>query len=285
MVRGHDGPNRRVLMPHRTTTTGAAPGEDRVETCVTGHGAQPAPYAGKGVIGDPAPTGQVPGTPGAAHQAAASQQPGPRARRDLEGHVPYRSPRPLLPVRLDTNESPYPPCGALRADLAALAGAHHWHRYGDLDALRERLAGLHDRPVARVWVAAGVFELLVQLLRAFGGVGRTVWVPEPCWGGYRHVAAATGTKVVDGTAADVLVICSPSNPTGHTALTQTIARTCAANPTSLVVVDEAYAEFSSQPTAAGLLDRSPNLVVVRTFSKALALADLRLTLTNQASRK
>jgi histidinol-phosphate aminotransferase len=201
---------------------------------------------------------------------------GPRPRRDLAAHTPYRSPRPLVAVRLDTNESPYPPCGALRADLAKLAEAHDWHRYGELDAtaLRERLASLHGRPVEGVWVAAGSFELLTQLLRGFGGAGRTLWTFEPAWGGYRQVAAATGARVVENGSADVVVICSPNNPTGHTTSNETVAGLCAQG--GLVVVDEAYGEFSRQPSATGLLEQFPNLAVVRTFSKALALADLRL---------
>jgi histidinol-phosphate aminotransferase len=156
-------------------------------------------------------------------------------------------------VRLDTNESPYPPSGALRADLAELAGAHDWHRYGDLDAtaLRERLAGVHGRTRQGVWVAAGAFELLFQVLLALGGARRTVAVPAPCWGGYRQAAAATGTQLVDDpTTADILVVCSPSNPTGHATPVETVAGLCAEHPASLVVVDEAYAEFSSRPSAA-----------------------------------
>ncbi len=206
---------------------------------------------------------------------------GPRPRAALATHVPYSSPRPLVAVRLDTNESTYPPPGALRAGLARLAGTHDWHRYGDLDAtaLRERLAGLHGRTAEGVWVAGGSFELLAQLLAAFAGPGRTLGVAEPAWGGYRQVAAATATTVVggrDGGGADVVVVCSPHNPGGHTIPAGTVARLCADHPGSLVVVDEAYGEFSAQPSAAGLLDRFANLVVARTFSKALALADLRL---------
>ncbi len=243
--------------------------------------AHPPPrYPGKSVLGDPEET-----RPGS---EAAGEDPvdrpgaaGPRPRAALATHVPYSSPRPLVAVRLDTNESPYPPPGALRAGLARLAGTHDWHRYGDLDAtaLRERLAGLHGRTAEGVWVAGGSFELLAQLLAAFAGPGRTLGVAEPAWGGYRQVAAATATTVVggrDGGGADVVVVCSPHNPGGHTIPAGTVARLCADHPGSLVVVDEAYGEFSAQPSAAGLLDRFANLVVARTFSKALALADLRL---------
>jgi len=200
-------------------------------------------------------------------------------RSDLAAHVPYSSPRPWVPVRLDTNESPYPPPNGLRAALTELARDHSWHCYGDLDAvqLRARLAERHGHAAEGVWVAAGIWEILQQVLLAFAGSGRTVHIPEPTWGGYRHLAAITGTTTVPhGTAADVLVLCSPNNPTGEVIPPPVVAHLCQAHPTSLAVVDEAYAEFSSAPNAVGLLRQHPNLVVARSFSKALGLADLRL---------
>jgi histidinol-phosphate aminotransferase len=260
---------------HRSTAI-----RDPKATIVTGHETTPAPqYLARAAIVTPLGVDDRPTGSADARTLASPGVPGVTPRPDLAGHVPYRSPRPLVPVRLDTNESPYPPCGALRTDLAKLAGAHDWHRYGDLDAtaLRTRLAALHGRTVEGVWVAAGTFELLAQLLLAFGGPRRSLVVLQPAWGGYRQVAAATGTQLVDDRAgADVVVVCSPSNPSGHPTPIETIARRCAEQPASLVVVDEAYAEFSAAPSAAGLLDQFPNLVVLRTFSKALALADLRL---------
>jgi len=235
------------------------------------------PYLGKDVLGDAEVTGMLAGRE---HPEAALRRDRPQPRIDLAAHVPYRSPRPHVPVRLDTNESPSPPPDRLRAELAALAGTHDWHRYGDLDAtaLRARLADLHGRTPAGVWVAAGTFELLAQLFQAVGGAGRTLGVLEPAWGGYRQVAAAAGTTVIDGdpAGADVVVVCSPNNPTGHATPADMVARLCERHPGRLVIVDEAYAEFSSQPSAAGLLAHYPNLAVLRTFSKALALADLRL---------
>jgi len=212
------------------------------------------PYLGKDVLGDAEVTGMLAGRE---HPEAALRRDRPQPRIDLAAHVPYRSPRPHVPVRLDTNESPSPPPDRLRAELAALAGTHDWHRYGDLDAtaLRARLADLHGRTPAGVWVAAGTFELLAQLFQAVGGAGRTLGVLEPAWGGYRQVAAAAGTTVIDGdpAGADVVVVCSPNNPTGHATPADMVARLCERHPGRLVIVDEAYAEFSSQPSAAGLL--------------------------------
>jgi hypothetical protein len=127
---------------------GSTAARDPKSASVTGHDAnQAAPYVGKSAI-EPAGPGEGSTTPPGSRTTSPPGRPSVTAQPDLAEHVPYRSPRPLVAVRLDTNESPYPPQGALRADLAALAGNHDWHRYGDLDALalRERLAGRHGRP-------------------------------------------------------------------------------------------------------------------------------------------
>jgi hypothetical protein len=94
-------------------------------------------------------------------------------RVDLAGHVPYSSPRPWVGVRLDSNESPYPPTNGLRAKLADLARKHPWHRYGDLDAvaLRTRLGEWHGHAAEGVWVDADALlwlslELVVLLAPA-----------------------------------------------------------------------------------------------------------------------
>lgn len=234
------------------------------------------PYLGA-VIQPPVAAGEAPAASGGL--AATLQGVEVSLRSDLAGHVPYASPRPWVGVRLDSNESPHPPTNGLRAKLADLAREHPWHRYGDLDAvaLRTRLGEWHGHAAEGVWVAAGIWEALQQVLLAFGGPGRTVHAPEPTWSGYRHLAAITGTATVPhGTAADVLVVCSPNNPTGEVVSLEVVAHLCQTHPASLVVVDEAYAEYASAPSAVALLGQYPNLMVVRSFSKALGLADLRL---------
>ncbi|HEV8653828.1 MAG TPA: aminotransferase class I/II-fold pyridoxal phosphate-dependent enzyme [Actinomycetes bacterium] len=237
---------------------------------------QVRPYLGRAVLGA---QGQVAGMPaGAGGSGSAPPSDRPRPRSELAGHVPYRSPRPRVRVRLDTNESPWPPPAGLRAALAELAAGHDWQRYGDLDAvgLRARLGEVHGHAAEGVWVAAGTWEVLQQVLLAFAGPGRSVGIREPTWGGYRHLAALTGSRVTGDRTAEVLVVCSPNNPTGEPTPLAVVAQRCQAHPASLVVVDEAYAEFSGAPSAVGLLGQYPNLAVVRSFSKALGLADLRL---------
>ena len=236
------------------------------------------PYVGKAVIVTPGRVAGMLADPDDPESTPTPPPDHPQLRSNLAAHVPYSSLRPWVQVRLDTNESPWPPPAALRVGLGELAVGHDWHRYGDLDALRlrTRLGAWHGHAVEGVWLAAGIFEVLQQVLLAYGGPGRTVQVPEPTWGGYRHLAALTGTQVTGDHRADVLVVCSPNNPTGEAAAPRIVARLCQANPASLVVVDEAYHEYAATPSALELLGEFANLAVVRSFSKALGLADPRL---------
>jgi histidinol-phosphate aminotransferase len=194
---------------------------------------------------------------------------------------------------MNTNECPYPLPDGFRADLAAAVAELGLNRYPDREAvsLRERLAEREARTVEGVWVANGSNEILLQILQAYGGAGRTAVVFEPTYALHSRLAWVTRTDVmatpldepwaiaaddVDrALAADpaVVFVCSPNNPTGtvHDAATvESLARDDA-----LVVVDEAYVEFGGE-SAAGLVDRHPNVVVVRTFSKAFALAGARV---------
>jgi len=226
-------------------------------------------------------------------------------RDDLVGRSPYGAPQLDVPVKINTNENPYPPSAALVADLAAsvAAIAVDLNRYPDRDAvrLREQLAGYLSRSTgielysANVWAANGSNEILLQLLQAFAGPGRTALGFEPSYS--MHPIIATGTRTewiacprrsdftvdVDAAVAliaqrapDVLFITSPNNPTGGSLPLQDIRTLVHAAP-GIVVVDEAYAEFSERPSAIGLIDQFPaQLVVVRTMSKAFAFAGGRL---------
>jgi len=152
----------------------------RAEVGVSGGDApRVRPYVGKAVIVTP---GQAAGALADPDDPESAPPPDhPVLRSDLAAHVPYRSPRPQVRVRLDTNESPWPPPAALRVGLGELAVGHDWHRYGDLDAigLRARLAAWHGHHVEGMWVAADTFQVLQQILLAFGGPGRKMQVPEP----------------------------------------------------------------------------------------------------------
>ncbi|MGQ0465951.1 MAG: histidinol-phosphate transaminase [Sporichthyaceae bacterium] len=223
-------------------------------------------------------------------------------REDLRGRTAYGAPQLDVPVRLNTNENPYPPSAALAADLAAAVGAAatSLNRYPDRDAmaLRRELAAYlgHDLTEDQIWAANGSNEILQQILMAFGGAGRVALGFEPSYTMHRLIAQATGTGWVSGYregdftldadnvlaqiaahAPAVVFLTSPNNPTG-TSLPLEVVEAVYAATDGVVVVDEAYAEFARDgvPSALTLLPGRPRLVVSRTMSKAFAMAGLRL---------
>ena len=226
-------------------------------------------------------------------------------RADLRGRTPYGAPQLDVAVRLNTNENPYPPPPALVADVLAAVGevAGQLHRYPDRDALALRAdlarylgaaTGVPLGPEA-VWAANGSNEVLQQILQAFGGPGRTALGFVPSYSMHPIISAGTRTEwrptprrpdfTVDVAAAaallaveapDVVFLTSPNNPTGQSLEPAELAVLIDAAP-GIVVVDEAYAEFSDRPSAITLLDRHPaKLIVSRTMSKAFAFAGGRL---------
>jgi histidinol-phosphate aminotransferase len=225
-------------------------------------------------------------------------------RADLRGQSPYGAPQLDVPVRLNTNENPHPPSPELAAEIGAAAArvALELNRYPDRDArgLRTDLAGyLASRTevelsAANVWVANGSNEILQQLLLAFGGPGRCALGFEPTYSMHRLIALGTSTgwlaadraadftltpeavsDAVKSADPDVTFLCSPNNPTG-TALDLDVVAAAYDAGRGLLVVDEAYAEFSRRPSAVALLAGRPRLVVTRTMSKAFAFAGARV---------
>ncbi|MEO6821403.1 MAG: histidinol-phosphate transaminase [Candidatus Nanopelagicales bacterium] len=227
-------------------------------------------------------------------------------RDDLRGKVPYGAPQLDVPVRLNVNENPYPPSPALVADIAdAVAGAAAGlNRYPDRDALalRTDLAGYLKAesgvPLTgeNLWAANGSNEIMLQLMQAFGGPGRTALGFTPTYSMYPDYCRDTFTTYVTAPReADfhldldvavaavrehrpaVVLLCSPNNPTGTALPTDTVAAVLEA-ATGIVVVDEAYAEFRRPGTSSALelLAGNPRLVVTRTMSKAFGLAGGRV---------
>ncbi len=235
------------------------------------------------------------------HDAAAQAGP-PPLRADLLGRTPYGAPQVEAGARLNTNENPYPPSPALVRAItqAAAAAATGLNRYPDRDAvaLREDLAAYlgHDLTAAQVWVANGSNEIIQQLFQAYGGPGRGALGFEPSYSMHPIIAKTTctewlpaaraenfgvdaerATAAVKELSPDLVFLTSPNNPTGTAMSLDVIEEVCEIAP-GIVVVDEAYAEFSRDPrgTALTLLPRYPRLVVVRTMSKAFAMAGARI---------
>ena len=227
-------------------------------------------------------------------------------REDLRGKSPYGAPQLDVPVRLNTNENPHPPTPALVEDVAASvrAVAPELHRYPDRDAvaLRTDLAAYLTAQtgvsvnVENLWAANGSNEILQQLLQAFGGPGRCAIGFIPSYSMHPIIAGGTQTEwlvadrgddfsldidvAVDAIKErnpDVVFVASPNNPSGQSVSLGDLRRMLDAMASGILILDEAYGEFSSQPSAIALIDEYPTkLVVTRTMSKAFAFAGGRL---------
>lgn len=217
-------------------------------------------------------------------------------RSDLIDVEPYESPQRPAPHRMNTNESPYPPPVEVVAEVTQAMEATAWNRYPDKDS-----SGLLDALAAHtgwrrdgIWVANGSNEVLLQLFLAFGGPERMSLTFEPTYSLHSLIPKIAGTRTVGARrgpdleieddalsgalerhAPDIVLLCSPNNPTGSTGDRGIVAALCNAAP--LVVVDEAYIEFAGEGASVQeLLERHENLVITRTFSKAWSLAGARL---------
>ncbi|MGO1510933.1 MAG: histidinol-phosphate transaminase [Actinomycetaceae bacterium] len=240
-------------------------------------------------------------------------------RADLAGLSPYGAPRIDVPVVLNVNENPFAPESEVVADIARAVGeaAVGLNRYPDRDfpALRAELAAYLalesgvELPPEQIWAGNGSNEVLLHVLQAYGGPGRTLLTATPSYSMYPEYArdSLTAFATVDR-AADfgldlpatlaamtelrpaVVLLASPNNPTGTALppeeLAELLAHAATTGPTgadggptaSVVVVDEAYGEFRREgtPSALELLADHPHLAVARTMSKAFGMAGLRL---------
>lgn len=235
-------------------------------------------------------------------------------RPELANEKPYGAPQLDVPVLLNVNENPYPPGEEVVATIAeeVARAARGMNRYPDRDAtvLRQDLADYLavetgvDLGHLDVWAANGSNEVMLHVLQAFGGPGRTALSFAPTYSMYPEYARDTHTTWVVGRREDdftldpayaaetiravrpsVVLLASPNNPTGTALPTATVEAVCEAalgvdldGAHPVVVVDEAYAEFRrpGTPSAVALLERYPNLAVTRTMSKAFAAAGARL---------
>ncbi len=211
---------------------------------------------------------------------------------ELEG---YHSPQVTVDVRLNTNESPYPPPAAWREAFLEELATVEFHRYPDRGAraLRAAIGELHGVGPEQVLAGNGSNEVIQALCLAYGGPGRSVAVFEPTYALHSHIPRITGTgvavgerradftldpaeiaRVVGAARPAITFLCSPNNPTGVIDGPEVVEAALSAAP-GLVVVDEAYAQFAPR-SALSLLDDDQPLVVTRTFSKTWSMAACRL---------
>lgn len=207
----------------------------------------------------------------------------------------YHSPQVDVAIRLNTNESPFAPPAEWVASLGKIAASIDWNRYPDRGAeeLAATIAERHGVAPNQVFIANGSNEVIQTILLAYGGAGRFVATFEPTYQMYAQIARVTGAEVVTGERrADltldpieierviarhqpaVTFLCNPNNPTGLVEPRENLEAILEV-ASGIVVVDEAYAEFSEW-TAMDLVAEELPLVVTRTFSKTLSMAALRV---------
>ncbi len=197
-------------------------------------------------------------------------------------------------INLSANENSYGLPDDARAKLTALVKTLELNRYPDPGAveLRRAIAARHGVGVENVIIGNGGDELIQALLLAYGGPGRTAVTFGPTFSMYGILSAVTATgfadlprdalfdvpadasAAVEAAGGDIVFACSPNNPSGN-AMDEAAIRALATGVAGLVVIDEAYQEFSGT-TGVELLGDYRNLAVLRTFSKAFSLAGLRV---------
>ncbi len=217
-------------------------------------------------------------------------------REDLRDLKAYKVVEETCTLKLDANESPFPIPLEIRAQLASeLLNGNNYQLYPDTnaDALRDALARQLKLERDNILIGNGSDELLQIVTTAFAGPGDKVLCPSPGFGMVSYYARLAGAIPVDYPLngkfqyslhqielgimehkPKILHICTPNNPTGSTMAVSDIA-SLARWFDGIVVVDEAYYEFHGE-TMASMINRYPNVVVLRTFSKAMGMAGLRV---------
>ena len=216
-------------------------------------------------------------------------------RPELDDLVPYDAKEVKAEVILASNENPANLPGEIVSKLKSRLGGFKFNRYPDPTAheLRRLIAEANGLDSENVLVGNGGDELIFDLLLAWGGPGRKILDMPPTFSMYGIDAQVTGTEVVriprnadfsiDEEAVlarvaegdiDIVVVANPNNPTGGLA-NESFLIDLLKSTDAIVMVDEAYFEFSRH-TMRPHMARYPNLILLRTFSKAFSLAGLRV---------
>jgi histidinol-phosphate aminotransferase len=215
-------------------------------------------------------------------------------RQDIASLRPYEAHIVEGNIKLDANENPFSWPDGMKEELFDCN--YTFNRYPDSQArmLRGAIAAYNGVKAEEVLVGNGSDELIQVILHTFGGEGRALMIHPPTFGMYAVAAAITNTSLVEvplveGISLDsdtmlkkcsenervkVIIICNPNNPTGTLFPKEEILK-IVQNTEALVVIDEAYAEFSGE-TLLDQINHYPNILIMRTFSKAFGMAALRL---------
>ncbi|CAG9245982.1 MULTISPECIES: histidinol-phosphate transaminase [Paraburkholderia] len=211
----------------------------------------------------------------------------------LTPYVPGEQPALAHPVKLNTNENPYPPSPAVVSAIRSELGetAESLRRYPDPTArmLRETVAAHHGLKVDQVFAGNGSDEVLATVFQALLKHEQPILYPDVTYSfyptyarlydvAYRTIPLDDAFQIrIDDYAQPNggILFPNPNAPTGHALPLSDIERLVASNPDSVVVIDEAYVDFGAQ-SAISLIGKYPNLLVVHTTSKSRSLAGMRV---------
>ncbi len=209
----------------------------------------------------------------------------------MEGYVPGEQPQEPGFIKLNTNENPYPPSPKVRRAILSESGSP-LRLYPDPGAtgLRRQAASTYGFDLSRIIAGNGSDDLLAMIAKAFVGEGDAVACPMPTYTLYDTLVRIQGGKLLGvpyppdyslpkalaGKGARVTIVASPNSPSG-TAVPPEILSALADAVPGVLVVDEAYADFSDH-TALPLARERDNVIVLRTFSKSFSLAGMRIGL-------
>ena len=214
-------------------------------------------------------------------------------RPEVRQLVPYETKHMPECIRFDANENPFPWPEGMREALFKEELAFNRYPDGMGGDVRNAIATYTETSPEGILIGNGSDELIQLILLTFGGLGKSAIIHPPTFGMYQIYAQLTNTKVLPvpllkGVALDtkkmleaakspeahVIFVCNPNNPTGSLFPREDILQLIRESG-KIVVVDEAYAEFSEE-TLIPEIQNYPNLVILRTFSKAFGMAGLRL---------
>lgn len=208
------------------------------------------------------------------------------ARPVAEGFAPYRWAAtvddvaerhgldPAVVLKFDQNTPPLP--GVPQVPLAESMARLNEYPEGTYRELRDAAASYTGLTAENVVVGAGADDLILLLAHVFLGPEARAAITPPTYALYRIATELRGASVVAaGDDAELAWICNPNNPTGTVVEPESIAELARSRPATIVACDEAYLEYGAR-SAAAWVDELPNLVVLRTLSKAFGLAALRV---------
>lgn len=210
--------------------------------------------------------------------------------RTLEAYTPGEQPQDMVYIKLNTNESPYPPAPSV-LDAVNRAEVEKLRLYSDptCTVLRDKIAALYGVARENVYLANGSDDILNFAFMAFCDREHGAIFPDISYGFYSVYAAlhgipATVIPLCEDFAIDhraycnrrgMVVIANPNAPTGMSLSVAQIEEILQSNPDHVVLIDEAYVDFGGE-SCVPLTARYPNLLVVQTFSKSRSMAGARL---------